>query len=464
MTTEAAMGFHSEVGAERVRPVLSRPRYRMRLLRYVQLLACDLMCLSLCFGLAAFLTEPSSHESFVLSLLVIPLFPGVAFGARAYSVDALQRPAAGVAKALYALFYTSLIIFLALYLLKQGATISRLSFLGGAASSAVLITLSRLLLGRVFKRAADGSFVDEIVIADSVAADVPRRAVCLNAADYMLSPRLDDPHMLDRLARLVRGADNVVIACPPERRTAWAMVLKGLNARGNIMVPELQDWGAVGVDHYYHHRTLTVANGPINMPDRVKKRVLDLAVSIPAIALLLPLMGMIAIAIRLDSRGPVFFRQPRLGRDNALFSMLKFRSMYTDRLDSAGHTSTARGDPRVTRVGRVLRATSMDELPQLLNVALGSMSIVGPRPHALGSTAGEQLFWHIDNRYWHRHAIKPGITGLAQIRGFRGNTTEIKDLVNRLQADLDYTKGWSISRDIGIILSTFRVLVHRNAY
>lgn len=458
------MGFHSQTGVERVRPVLSRPKYRMRLLCYVQLLTCDIFCLSLCFGLATYLTGPSSHEMVVLSLLVIPLFPGVAFSARAYSVDALQRPAAGVAKALYALFYTSLIIFLALYILKQGAMLSRLSFIGGTAASATLIIAARVVLGRVFKQAAKGSFVDEIFITDSVTAEVPATATRVDASDHMLSPRLDDPIMLDRLARLVRGADNVVIACPPERRTAWAMVLKGLNARGNIMMPELQEWGAVGVDHYFHHRTLTVANGPINMPDRVKKRVLDLAISIPALVLLLPLTSMIAIAIKLDSRGPVFFKQPRLGRDNALFSMLKFRSMYTDRLDTAGHTSTTRGDARVTRVGRVLRATSMDELPQLVNVALGSMSIVGPRPHALGSTAGEKLFWNIDNRYWHRHAIKPGITGLAQIRGFRGNTNEIKDLVNRLQADLDYTKGWSISRDIGIILSTFRVLVHRNAY
>ena len=118
----------------------------------------------------------------------------------------------------------------------------------------------------------------------------------------------------------------------------------------------------------------------------------------------------------------------------------------------------------MTRVGRFIRATSLDELPQLFNVLAGDMSLVGPRPHALGSLAGLELFWDVDQRYWHRHALKPGITGLAQVRGFRGATLQRDDLVNRLQADLEYFEGWSIWRDIGIMLATFRVVVHRNAY
>lgn len=118
----------------------------------------------------------------------------------------------------------------------------------------------------------------------------------------------------------------------------------------------------------------------------------------------------------------------------------------------------------MTRVGRFLRRTSIDELPQLLNVLKGDMSIVGPRPHALGSQAGDKLFWQVDHRYWQRHSLKPGITGLAQVRGFRGATETETDLSSRLQADLEYLDGWSILRDIQIIFATFGVLAHDRAY
>jgi polysaccharide biosynthesis protein PslA len=144
--------------------------------------------------------------------------------------------------------------------------------------------------------------------------------------------------------------------------------------------------------------------------------------------------------------------------------VLKFRSMRIEASDRAGNRSASRSDDRITRVGRLIRRTSLDELPQLINVVRGDMSIVGPRPHALASTAGEALFWELDSRYIHRHAIKPGMTGLAQVRGYRGATRSAEDLTNRLQADLEYLSGWTIWRDIRIIFRTFRVLTHSNAF
>ena len=147
-----------------------------------------------------------------------------------------------------------------------------------------------------------------------------------------------------------------------------------------------------------------------------------------------------------------------------MFRIRKFRSMRVDGSDGAGHRSTEREDDRVTKVGRFIRRTSIDELPQILNVLTGEMSIVGPRPHALGSRAADKLFWEVDHRYWHRHAAKPGLTGLAQVRGYRGATLIEADLENRLLADLEYLENWSIWRDIKIIILTFRVLLHRNAY
>jgi lipopolysaccharide/colanic/teichoic acid biosynthesis glycosyltransferase len=179
---------------------------------------------------------------------------------------------------------------------------------------------------------------------------------------------------------------------------------------------------------------------------------------------LLPLMITVAILIRLDSPGPIFFRQERMGRGNRIFHILKFRSMRIETSDSDGTRSASRDDDRITRIGRFIRRTSIDELPQLINVLLGEMSLVGPRPHALGSLAGDELFWRVDRQYWHRHALKPGITGLAQVRGFRGATEHRRDIVNRLEADLEYLHGWSLMRDLGILAKTAQVLVHKNAY
>nr|WP_276589020.1 sugar transferase [Sphingomonas sp. GC_Shp_6] len=198
--------------------------------------------------------------------------------------------------------------------------------------------------------------------------------------------------------------------------------------------------------------------------NRLLKRAFDLTVALAALALLWPLLLVVAVAIRIDSPGPIFFRQPRMGRGNGLFAILKFRSMRDDLCDRAGDRSTERGDPRITRVGRIIRATSIDELPQLLNVVIGDMSIVGPRPHALGSLAGDRLFWEVDPHYWDRHAIKPGITGLAQVHGFRGATVAERDLQNRLRADVAYMRGWSIWRDIRILIGTAGVVFHRNAF
>lgn len=209
---------------------------------------------------------------------------------------------------------------------------------------------------------------------------------------------------------------------------------------------------------------MVVAEGPLGKFESALKRAFDLMVSIGAITLLAPVMIPVALAIKLTSPGPVLFIQTRIGQGNRLFKMYKFRSMRLDQTDQGGNRSASRDDDRITPIGRVIRMTSIDELPQLLNVLKGEMSIVGPRPHALGSRAEDKLFWEVDGRYWHRHAAKPGLTGLAQIRGFRGATERTSDLTNRLQADLEYLHNWSIWRDLYIILQTVRVLVHRNAY
>jgi lipopolysaccharide/colanic/teichoic acid biosynthesis glycosyltransferase len=222
--------------------------------------------------------------------------------------------------------------------------------------------------------------------------------------------------------------------------------------------------GAISTTRYHGVATTLIATGPLNAVDRSLKRLFDLSVAIPALALLTPVLLVIAVVIKLDSPGPVLFVQPRIGKGNRMFRMFKFRSMRSDLLDHKATKLTTRNDARVTRVGKFIRKTSIDELPQLLNVLRGDMSIVGPRPHATGALAGEILYWEVTSQYWSRHAVKPGLTGLAQVRGFRGNTETRDDLINRVQADLAYLESWSIWRDLMLVLQTFRVITHRNAF
>ena len=172
----------------------------------------------------------------------------------------------------------------------------------------------------------------------------------------------------------------------------------------------------------------------------------------------------IAAAIKIESPGPVFFVQQRVGERNRLFNVFKFRTMRHELTDAEGNNSAARDDERVTPLGALLRKYSLDELPQLFNVLMGSMSLVGPRPHALGSRAGGELFWNAVDEYWTRHKMKPGITGLAQIRGYRGGTIDKDDLRRRVLSDIEYMNKWSITLDLKIIANTLHVIFRNTAY
>ena len=183
--------------------------------------------------------------------------------------------------------------------------------------------------------------------------------------------------------------------------------------------------------------------------DRVLAGLLLLAAS--------PVMALAALAIRLDSPGPVLFRQLRFGFNNRAIPVLKFRSMYVDRGDASGAQRTVRGDARVTRVGHILRRTSIDELPQLLNVLRGEMSLVGPRAHPLGMRVVDRLYHEAMPGYSRRHRVKPGLTGLAQINGCRGEIDTVEKAEARLRYDLEYVAKWSLLLDLQIIaLTPFR--------
>jgi Undecaprenyl-phosphate glucose phosphotransferase len=196
---------------------------------------------------------------------------------------------------------------------------------------------------------------------------------------------------------------------------------------------------------------------PLSRFELLQKRAFDLCVSTLGVILLAPLLLVIAALIKIDSAGPVFFRQRRYGFNQKPFRIMKFRTMLT--LDDGPVIAQAkRGDPRVTRVGRWLRASNLDELPQLFNVLKGEMSLVGPRPHAL---AHNREFEHIISRYARRHNVKPGITGWAQVHGVRGETDTREKMQRRVEFDLFYIENWSLARDLMILCWT---LISPSAY
>jgi lipopolysaccharide/colanic/teichoic acid biosynthesis glycosyltransferase len=172
-----------------------------------------------------------------------------------------------------------------------------------------------------------------------------------------------------------------------------------------------------------------------------------------------------ALAVRLDSRGPILFKQRRYGFNNELIEVYKFRSMHVDRSDTDAVRLVSKGDPRVTPVGRIIRKTSIDELPQLFNVLSGQLSLVGPRPHATQAKAQEALYEQVVDGYFARHRVKPGITGWAQINGWRGETDTKEKIEQRVLHDLDYIDHWSLGFDLYILLKTpLALLKTQNAY
>jgi Undecaprenyl-phosphate glucose phosphotransferase len=213
--------------------------------------------------------------------------------------------------------------------------------------------------------------------------------------------------------------------------------------------------------------TLDVFQAPITDWDLVMKWLFDRVVGAMILLLAAPVMAVVAIAIKLDSPGPVLFRQKRFGFNNERINVLKFRSLYHDQADATASKVVTKYDSRVTRVGRFIRKTSLDELPQLVNVVLkGNLSLVGPRPHAVQGKLENRLFDEAVDGYFARHRVKPGITGWAQINGWRGEVDSEEKIQKRVEFDLYYIENWSVLFDLYIVLKTPLALLTKseNAY
>lgn len=457
-------------GLAETHPLRPNP-HTARICLYASLLFLDWLAITIAFYLPQHLLHFSPTYATEISTTLPPmtvvaclLYGIIAFNAGAFSLIWVRSISVETGPAVRSLMLTYGALFLISYFFRLERDFSRLLLALAMILSLFLIVTFRVMVGTLIDTRLRGRLVRQVLLCDNCNFQPPADFERIDVAALGLRPDLKDPAMLNMLAQTIQNADRVTIACQPENRRNWAMMLKGLNVRGEIIMDEIGLYGPLAIGRVGASSALTVSIGTLPLRKAIAKRAFDLACCIPAVIALAPALAIIALAIKLDSKGPVLFRQRRVGRGNEFFHILKFRSMRVERTDSDGSRSASRDDDRITRVGYFIRRTSIDELPQLFNVLLGQMSIVGPRPHALGSLAGDQLFWDVDERYWHRHALKPGITGLAQVRGYRGATVYTEDLTNRLQADLEYIANWSFWKDLAIVFMTLKVVVHRNTY
>jgi len=297
-----------------------------------------------------------------------------------------------------------------------------------------------------------GIFDDRIRRYAAVAKDFPASGTIQDLLVYSRSHRIDEI-----LVALPWGAENRLLHIL--RR------LKEIPANINL-APD-----AIG--HHFLERSFDRIDGvpifnvygkPISGWNALVKRAEDVFLGSLILVVALPIMAVCALAIRLDSPGPILFRQSRYGYNNNLIRVFKFRSMYHNMSDANCDRQTTRTDPRITRVGAFLRRTSLDELPQLINVLRGEMSLVGPRPHAVNTKAAGRLFGEVVQEYAARHRVKPGITGWAQVSGWRGETDTEEKIIRRVECDLYYMENWSLFLDIEILFRTVAVLTGKNAY
>ena len=267
----------------------------------------------------------------------------------------------------------------------------------------------------------------------------------------------------------VHGIDSIIVALPS---TSDHLLVETLNKLSLVPVDVklcpgefAVRLGTLQASHIGGHTFLNVIDRPLRDWRWIAKSVEDRLLGALILMLIAPIMLAIALLIKLDSPGPVLFRQRRYGFNNQLIEVLKFRTMYQEMSDNNAERLTQRNDPRITRVGAFLRRTSLDELPQFLNVLRGDMSIVGPRPHALSAKAGALLYQEAVKYYDARHRMKPGITGWAQVNGWRGETDTLEQIRKRVEHDLFYIEHWSVTLDLQIIARTiFGGFTGRNAF
>lgn len=406
----------------------------------------------------------------------------------AYSVRALRHPMEQAAKIVKSTVTIFCVAAGAGYLLGL-PSFTPMTGLVWLATAVALMSATRFPLSRFLERLTDaGRLVRRTVIVGG-GPDAEHLITTLEAGNHnelivlgVFDDRNDErsadsvsgyPKLgtIDQLPAFSRnaGVDLIIVTVPMAAEQRLMQILKMLfTLPVDIRISALSSKLRLSSSAYsYIGRVpmLPVMDRPLTDWDRVIKSIEDRLLGVLLLILAAPVMALVALAIRLDSKGPILFKQRRYGFDNELIEVLKFRSMYADMTDASAAKLVSRDDPRVTPVGRFIRRTSLDELPQLLNVIKGEMSLVGPRPHATEAKASSDLYQTVVGEYFARHRMKPGVTGWAQINGWRGETDTHEKIQRRVEADLYYIDNWSLLFDLYILAATpFALLSGKNAY
>ena len=400
-----------------------------------------------------------------------------------YDFPESTKPRVEITEILVCWFTTGLLLAFFAFLLKIGIEYSRGAFVIFYFVAPICLLAVRKATKTALASAVSRGTVDRrdiVLIGDfrELAAIEPKDTLAFfgssDVTRFNLSLETDaevrntaDSKALDLVAEFVRFNDckEIILAMPwgdVERMELVRERIKALPVAARLL-PDARVRSLTNYASSARQRILAIEiqRAPLSTAERVVKRGMDLIIATLALILLLPVMALTAIAIKLDSPGPVIFRQFRKGFNGKQFMMFKFRTMGVME-NGPSVVQATRDDPRVTLVGRLLRSTSIDELPQLINVLRGEMSLIGPRPHAL---AHDVYFEQLVGVYAFRHHVKPGMTGWAQCNGARGETSTIEQIAERVKLDLWYINNWSLWLDIQILIKTFfEVLRKRNAY
>jgi undecaprenyl-phosphate galactose phosphotransferase/putative colanic acid biosynthesis UDP-glucose lipid carrier transferase len=400
-----------------------------------------------------------------------------------YDFESAAKPTVEIVEILISWFTTGLMLAFFAFLFKIGESFSRGSFLIFLMTAPVgLLAERKIAKSLVEKAVADGAIgkrnmvllgdqkeLDALEQRDLLAffgaGEVSRFA--LSADEDPLLRHSNNSKTIDLATNFIRrnNVTEVLLALSWTDTAHIELVrdvIKTLPVSAKLL-PDKQIRTLTKYASSGHQRALSleIQRAPLSTAEQIAKRIVDLSVGFLALIFFTPMLALTALAIRLDGRGPILFLQHRKGFNGRQFVMFKFRTM-TVQENGDVVTQATRDDPRVTRIGRVLRAASIDELPQLINVICGDMSLVGPRPHAL---AHDNQFEKLLQDYAFRHHVKPGMTGWAQVNGLRGATPSVDQIARRVKMDLWYINNWSLWLDIQILIKTlFEVLRKRNAF
>ncbi len=464
---------------------ISRPMFLLGII------ATDLVIIAMTGLAAVFGTAgtPAEINIGTIAALIVPWFVMAVLSSHwSYSIAALRQPASQIVKILTAIAVVSLSACGVLFLVSNDAMqpATALSWVAGAAVTLALarIATSRTInhlavAGRLRRRAVIVGGGDDASQLIDLLSDESTHLELLGLFDDRTAHREGDNSVpglrrlgsFDELAAFCReaGVELLIVSVPAAAEDRLLQIVKRLFALPvDIRISAHNSKLPLNRSAYSYIGKvpmLPILDRPLNDRDRLIKNLEDRFLGFLILLLALPVMAIVALAVRLESKGPILFRQKRLGFNNELIDVCKFRSMYTDMSDAAAAKLVTKDDPRVTRVGRFIRRTSLDELPQLFNVLRGEMSIVGPRPHALQAKAGDDLYHDAVRSYFARHKVKPGITGWAQVNGWRGETDTLEKIEQRVEHDMYYINNWSVLMDLYIIVITpFSLIAGKNAY